>query len=298
VRGTFKEYEIVGPPLPTNAAVGIIEAMNILENVDLQSMGHYTKSADSFQWLIETLRVVFDDARKYSGVNELDEAVAEVLTSKEYAKSRYRLLRYRIEEMKRGQTSDTAANETKIVEKEDMMGTNHVAAIDEDGNVCSLTHTIYGGVYGTSGLFVGGIALNAAGQIQPPTFPAQPGERMLSGLTPMIVFKQGKPFFAAGSSGWILNPFFIIVNVLVWDQDFKQAQEAPRFRAPSPDSNEIRAENRFDDEMIEELERRGYQFRWSGPFSMPNAQVAGIDPTTGVRYGASDPRAIGQAAGQ
>ena len=47
----------------------------------------------------------------------------------------------------------------------------------------------------------------------------------------------------------------------------------------------VRLEHRFDEPMKKELERRGYRVEWAGPYSMRNAQIAGIDPVTGMRYG-------------
>lgn len=304
VRGSYKNYQIAGPPLPSSGATGIIEAMQILENVDLKGMGHYTQSADSLQWLIEAMQTAFLDARRYSGIPELDRTLAQVYTSKEYARSRYEVIRHKIEEMKR------QARETKEVPRtlpardeprEDVPsdGTNNVAVVDKDGNVCSVIHTIYGTVYSYAGLFVGGIVMNASGG-----FPALPGGRIISEMPATIVFKNDKPYFAVGSSSGIPNPFFQIVNILAWDKNFKEAQEAPRFRTDVTRTgtagvmNKIRIENRIDAKVIDELKRRGYQVEWAAPYSMRNSQLAGLDPDTGVRYGAPDPRGLGQAKGQ
>jgi gamma-glutamyltranspeptidase/glutathione hydrolase len=129
-------------------------------------------------------------------------------------------------------------------------------------------------------------------------FRSQPGERIVSPVCPIIAFKGEQPYFATGSSGSILNTFFTTLNVLAWGMDLKEAQEAPRFRPPSGHS--VRIESRIDSTAYEELERRGYHFEWAGPYSYPfgGAQMAGIDPETGVRYGATDPRFLGQAQGQ
>jgi gamma-glutamyltranspeptidase/glutathione hydrolase len=189
-------------------------------------------------------------------------------------------------------TSDETSTETEY-EPEPGLGTHQVSVVDGEGNVCSLTHTVYGGNYGTAGLFVGGIPLNGAGM-----FRAQPGERIVSPVCPLIVFKGEKPYFATGSSGSILNTFFTTLNAVVWEMDFKAAQEAPRFRPP--EGHAVTIENRIEDWVVQELVRRGYRFDWAGPYSYPfgGAQMAGIDPVTGVRLGATDPRFLGLAAGE
>ncbi len=298
VRGTYKGYQITGPPPPSYGAAAIIEAMNILENVDLKGMGHYSHSADSLQWVIETMRVMYDDNRKYSGVPEFDRALSQLLMSKEYAKSRYKLIRHKIEQMKRqaretNQVAQIVAQVRDEYEEEPGLGTHQVSVVDKKGNVGSLTHTVYGGNYGTAGLFVGGISLNGAGM-----FRAQPGERIVSPVCPLIAFKGDKPYFATGSSGSIPNTFFTTLNVLAWNKNFKEAQEAPRFRVSA--LHKVRIEKRIDDMVAKELKKRGYQIEWAGPYSYSfgGAQMAGIDPDSGIRYGATDPRFLGQAAGQ
>ena len=112
---------------------------------------------------------------------------------------------------------------------------------------------------------------------------------------PPIIFKGEKPFFAPGSSGGTINPFFLIINTLIWKKNFKEAQEAPRFRVRD---NIVRMENRFDDRVISQLKKRGYQVEWVAPYFFGTAQIAGIDNETGIRYGATDPRSHGKAAGQ
>ena len=58
----------------------------------------------SLQWFIETIRVMFNDSYRYSGVPELDRPIAEALMSKEYARAQYKLIKYRIELMRRQAT--------------------------------------------------------------------------------------------------------------------------------------------------------------------------------------------------
>ncbi|PYT14334.1 MAG: hypothetical protein DMG59_17675, partial [Acidobacteria bacterium] len=66
-----------------------------------------------------------------------------------------------------------------------------------------------------------GILLNGAG-----IFPSQPGERIVTPMAPLIVFRNDKPYFATGSAGGTLNTFLTALNVLAWGKNFKEAQEA------------------------------------------------------------------------
>jgi gamma-glutamyltranspeptidase/glutathione hydrolase len=295
IRGTYHGYELAGPPPPATGIVSIIEGLNILENVDLKTMGHYSQSADSMQWLIETLRVMFNDARKYTGVSELDRSLGQALISKAYAQKQYEFIRHKIEV-----TSRQAKEKTQVAwapsahaNDDPELGTNHVSVVDKDGNVCSITNTIYGVVFSYVGVYVRGILLNGAG-----IFPSQPGERIVTPMAPLIVFRNDKPYFATGSAGGTLNTFLTALNVLAWGKNFKEAQEAVRLRAPDLNGEKVFIEHRIEEGVAAELKKRGYQVEWLAPYSMPNAQMAGIDPDTGVRYGAADPRVVGKAAGQ
>jgi gamma-glutamyltranspeptidase / glutathione hydrolase len=301
IRGNYKGYQIVGPPPPGTGTVAIIEGMNILENVDLRGMGHYSESADSLQWVIETLRVMLNDSTKYNGIPELDLPLANTLMSKDYAQAQFRIISNKIEQTRSQPTENQQVAEVAASrEGEPEGGTHHISVVDKAGNVCSITHTISGPIYSSHGLFVGGIIMNAAAGRT-----AQPGGRMLSGLAPVIVFKGDKPYFATGSSGGTTNTFLTTLNVLVWDKNLKEAQDAPRLRlapgswsAPPVDDATVYIEHRIDDKTAEQLRRRGYRIEWVGPYSQFGAQMVSIDPSSGTRHGATDPRLVGQAAGQ
>jgi gamma-glutamyltranspeptidase/glutathione hydrolase len=291
IHGTYHGYDLAGPPPPATGIVSIIEGLNILENVDLKSMGHYSHSPDSMQWLIETLRVMFNDAKKYTGVPEFDRELGKSLISKAYGKRQYEIIRNKIE-VRRSQPQEKTVAYAKP-EPVPELGTNHVSVVDKDGNVCSITNTIYGVVFSYTGLYVRGILLNGAG-----IFPSQPGERIVTPMAPLIVSRGDKPFFATGSAGGTLNTFLTTLNVLAWGKNFKEAQDAVRLRAPDVNVEKVFIENRIENGVSDTLKKRGYQIEWLAPYSMPNAQMAGIDPNTGVRYGAADPRVVGKAAGQ
>lgn len=81
-----------------------------------------------------------------------------------------------------------------------------------------------------------------------------------------------------------------------------EAIEAPRWlhgRTWGAASNSTRFESRIEQSVTDELARRGHPVQRVEDFTdaMGHAGAIYVDPDSGVRYGASDPRSDGCAAG-
>jgi gamma-glutamyltranspeptidase/glutathione hydrolase len=126
-----------------------------------------------------------------------------------------------------------------------------------------------------------------------------PHKRPLSAMTPTIVLKGGRVYFAIGSPGGptIINTVLqVILNVIDYKMNLQQAIDAPRFHHQwMPD--EIKWEpyglNRDTKGLLEE---RGYVFA-AKPSHMGDAEGIMIEAETGMRLGASDPRSGGASVG-
>ena len=140
---------------------------------------------------------------------------------------------------------------------------------------------------------------NMFGLLQGEANAIAPSKRPLSAMTPTIVLKDGKVYFAVGSPGGptIINTVLqVILNVIDYKMNLQQAIDAPRFHHQwMPD--EIRWEpyglNRDTRSL---LEQRGYVFA-AKPSNMGDAEGIMIEAETGMRLGASDPRSGGASVG-
>ena len=78
----------------------------------------------------------------------------------------------------------------------------------------------------------------------------QPGKRMLSSMTPTIIFKDNKPFLIVGSPGGgriITTVLQTIINIIDYKMTLNEAIDAPRFHHQwYPD--EIQVEKNFGDD--------------------------------------------------
>jgi gamma-glutamyltranspeptidase/glutathione hydrolase len=141
-------------------------------------------------------------------------------------------------------------------------------------------------------------APNLFGLVQGEANAIAPRKRPLSSMTPTIVLRDGKVCLVLGSPGGstITNTVLqALLNVLVYKMDVLQAVSAPRFHDQwSPDQLTFEREG-FSSDTIERLEKAGYPVSFRD--SMGDCEAIEIDPQSGWRLGASDPRGDGKAVG-
>lgn len=88
LRGTYRDCEIISANVPL-AGGSVIEAMNILENADLRSMGHYTSSPATLHLIAETLRRIYADRTALVGDPDFVYTPIKGIISKAYAAGRF-----------------------------------------------------------------------------------------------------------------------------------------------------------------------------------------------------------------
>ena len=124
-----------------------------------------------------------------------------------------------------------------------------------------------------------------------------PGHRPLSSMTPTILLRDGKLSFVTGSPGGPRIISATLLSVINWMRLGMEAQaaiNAPRFHHQwLPD--QILMESEFPAGLESALNARGHQTKRRGHIGLVNA--IGIDPQSGERLGAADPRDQGAAVG-
>jgi gamma-glutamyltranspeptidase/glutathione hydrolase len=88
LRGSYRGYTIYTAP-PPHSGVTVLEALNILENADLQRLGYYATSAESFHLLAETMRRAYADRTSYLADPRFEKVPVRGLISREFGKSRF-----------------------------------------------------------------------------------------------------------------------------------------------------------------------------------------------------------------
>ena len=110
-----------------------------------------------------------------------------------------------------------------------------VVAVDAEGNAAALLHTINTALWGTTGIFVDGVAIADSGKYQQTKIArAGPGRRLPIETNPVLITRNGKPVLVSSSIGMGVHEqtYQAIVNVLEYGLDPKAAAESPQVLRP------------------------------------------------------------------
>jgi gamma-glutamyltranspeptidase / glutathione hydrolase len=188
--------------------------------------------------------------------------------------------------------------------------TTHFSVVDAAGNAVANTYTLNDS-FGSGATSVDGFLLNDEmddftahpgspnmfGLIQSEANAIGPGKRPLSSMMPTIVLRDGQLSFVTGSPGGPRIISATLLSILNWmrmGMDAQAAINAPRFHQQwLPDV--ILLEPSFPEAVAKSLEGSGYKLA-ARPWWIGEVEAIGIDPKTGERLGAPDPRRNGTAS--
>jgi len=173
-------------------------------------------------------------------------------------------------------------------------GSNATVIVDTEGNWITYIHTGHGGA---PGVFIDGV--RATGSSMRSSTSGK-GRRLLFPSAATIIAKDGKPWLALGTPGSPPQPVTeVLVNILDFGMQPKDAADAPRFWAFRGTDRVIQIESRISQEVRKEMPARGIKikdltdYNWhTGSF-----QIIWRNTKTGKLHGVTDPRRLGHAAG-
>jgi gamma-glutamyltranspeptidase/glutathione hydrolase len=310
-------WEVLSSPPPSSGGVAVIEALNMLQNVPIKGWD----DPQSVHMVLEVMRRIFADRAAYLADPDFSNVPVAGLTDPCYAKELLATI-----ELTRASSSkeihagnphvcsqgiSARAKPNTIVSLGEGPHTTHFSVVDAAGNAVASTFTLndsYGShVTSSAGFLLNdemddfttqpGVPNALFGLIQSEANTIGPGKRPLSSMTPTIVVRDGQLSFVTGSPGGPTIISVTLLSVINWmrlGMDAQAAINAPRFHHQwLPDEAWI--EILFSPQMEEQLKSRGYPVKRRGHLGLINA--IGIDPNTGERCGAADPRDNGSAIG-
>jgi gamma-glutamyltranspeptidase / glutathione hydrolase len=329
VSGHF--WDVLTSPPPSSGGVAVIEALNMLRGVSLKGWD----DPQSVHIVAETMRRVFADRAAYLADPDFAEVPVAGLTAPCYAKERAASIDPAKatpsasvkagDPRSCGERSSNSSAPQAIVSLGEGPHTTHFSVVDAAGNAVASTYTLNDS-YGSHVTCAAGFLLNDEmddfttqpgqpnalfGLMQSDANAIAPGHRPLSSMTPTILLRDGKLSFVTGSPGGPTIISATLLSVINWMRLGMEAQaavNAPRFHHQwFP--NRIRMEAEFPESMEQALRARGHDVE-RGWYETPSlgheakfrrhmglVNAIGIDPQSGDRLGAADPRDEGAAVG-
>ncbi len=308
VRNVYRGiYETFTMPLPSSGGITMAMMLNILEGYDLGRMGH--NSSSTLHVMAEAMRLAYADRARYLGDADFVEIPGH-LTTKDYAAAQ----RSKIDPFFATPSEEVGPELTLATEPDE---TTHYSVVDQWGNAVSNTYTLEGG-YGSHIVIAGtGMLTNnemgdfnpvpgitrPTGQIGTPPNLIEPNKRMLSSMSPTIVTRNGELYLVVGSPGGrtIINTTMqLILNVVDHGMNMQEAVDAPRIHHQwFPD--QVRIESGVGRDVLDALKAMGHEISsrgWGGgSYRQGDGHSIMVDPDTGYRLGAPDPRREGAAFG-
>jgi len=305
IHGTFRGYDVYGPPPPSSGGICLVEMLNILETFDLRRHGRWSPQA--VHLMIEAMRRAYSDRARFIGDPDFTTVPAH-LTSKEYA-------RELAQQIDPKHATPSAALAGDIALADEGPSTTHFSIIDQQGMAVSNTYTLEQS-YGSRVVVRGaGFLLNnemgdfnwrpghtdRQGAIGTPANIIAPGKRMLSSQTPVILVRDGRVAAVTGSPGGrtIINTVLcVVLNLVEFEMPPRAAVAAPRLHhAWFPDRVQFEALGEGEYEALTGRLRELGHTLVDSPLRQGDAHTIWVDPQTGRYFGAADHRRSGSAAG-
>jgi gamma-glutamyltranspeptidase/glutathione hydrolase len=322
VTTTYMGFEIHGHSTWTQGPV-LNQALNILENFDLKSMGH--NSVEYVHTVTEALKLAFSDREAFYGDPDFAVVPLDGLLSKEYAIQRSKLIDVdnAIQHLPAYGNPWDYSSKDGIVSSQPSMGshetnnekiesgTTHITVMDKDGNIGCATPS--GGAFNKSVFFSKlGFGLSTRSEMfnftdgHPNVL--EPGKRPRTTIINYMIAKDGVPIATVGCPGGDAQPqanLQLILNTILWEMNPQEAVESPRFSSLSvPNSfyphtylpGQLAIENGFSNDVQKGLAAKGHHIVSSITCGM-GATVAVRNPMNGVLAAGADPRRACYAIG-
>lgn len=310
LEGAYRGHRLVTMPPPSAGGLAMIETFGMLEARGVK--GPASREVEATHIFIEALRRAYVDRAKYTGDPAFVELPMSKLTSVEYLQK----LAASIDVKHATKSATLMPDELKKPEVPGQKNTTHISVVDKDGNAAALTTTInfyfgscvvakgtgvllndemddFASQPGTPNVF--GLVMGEANAIAPEKIPA-------SSMTPTLVFQKSRPhdvMLAVGSPGGSTIPttvMQVISNVIDGELDVSRAVNRGRIHHQwMPDEVWVDPDG-LDPATRNALEAMGHKFKpipgWG------DAEAVMVDPNTGLKTAASDPRNEGAPNGQ
>jgi gamma-glutamyltranspeptidase/glutathione hydrolase len=293
---TYRGWTVYELP-PNGQGIAALEMLNIMETFPLADAGH--NSVTALHLMIEAKKLAYADMQRYDADPRFATIPVGSLRSKAFAKERAKLI-----DPARANCS-VAAGAPQVTDN----GTTYLSVVDRDGNMVSLIQSNYSTVGFGSGLAVGGAGFvlhnRGGGFTLDKTSPniLAGRKRPLHTIIPAFMEKGNVRVAFGIMGGWNQAQAHaqFVSNVADFGMNVQGALDAPRFSKETFPGCDVNLEARISDATRKELTARGHTLVMRGDYSstrMGAGQAVMRDFSSGVNFGASDPRKDGAAVSE
>jgi gamma-glutamyltranspeptidase/glutathione hydrolase len=277
---------------PNGQGIAALEMLNIMEKFPLAQFGH--NSSEAFQAMIEAKKLAYADMYRYVADPQFSPVPVQGMLSKEYAAQRAKLVN-----MAKA-NCDVLPGEPGLLTKGD---TTYLTVTDSDGNMVSLIQSNYA-------LFGSGLVADGTGFVlhdRGALFSVDPNspnrlaghKRPLHTIIPgfMTNDRERIAFGIMGGFNQAQAHAQFVANIVDFGMNIQEGLEAARFTKQTFAGCDVDMEDRIPADVREDLAKRGQQIVLHGSYSsvMGGGQAVERNVSSGVNYGASDPRKDGEA---
>jgi len=287
---TYRGWTVYELP-PNGQGIAALIMLNIMENFPLSQYGH--NSAAALHVMIEAKKLAYADLLQFVADQRFSNVPVAGLLNKAYARDRA------------ARIDPTKANCSVGPGNPPHSGddTIYLSVVDKDGNMVSLIQSNYEN-FGSGLLPEGtGFVLQNRGALftlDPDHLNALAGrKRPLHTIIPAFMSKDDLRIAFGIMGGWNQSQAHaqFVSNIVDHGMNIQAALEAARFRKTTFEGCDLQIEARVPLSVRTELTGRGHQLEVRGDYSpvMGGGQAVMRKFSTGMNYGASDPRKDGAA---
>jgi gamma-glutamyltranspeptidase/glutathione hydrolase len=291
---TYRDWTVYEMP-PNGQGLAALEMLNVMAMFPLGEKDWGFGSTKALHAMIEAKKLAYADLAKYIGDPRKQKLPVATLLSKDWAAQRAKLI-----------DPDHANCDATAGELPVGNDTTYLSVVDRDGNMVSLIQSNYS-LFGSGVVAAGtGFVLQNRGglfNLDPASPNALAGrKRPLHTIIPAFAQKGDVRMAFGIMGGWNQSQAHaqFIADIADFKMNIQAALEAPRFSKQTFTGCDVPMENRFSQNVRNELAAKGHKIDLKGAFSsvVGGGQAVQRDFATGVNYGASDPRKDGQAVAE
>lgn len=286
----YRGWDVYELP-PNGQGIAALEMLNMMRQFPLEHAGH--NSADALHVMIEAKKLAYADLQRYIGDPRFSKIPVAGLLSDDYARARAKAI----------DMFKANCNAGPGMPHENLGDTTYMTVVDRDGNMVSLIQSNYDEFGSRLVADDSGFVLQDRGAL----FNLEPGspdvlagrKRPLHTIIPAFMSKGDRriAFGIMGGFNQAQAHAQFVSNVVDFGMNIQAALEAARFDKITFGGCDVQMEDRVPPAVRAALEARGHQIQVRGAFSahMGGGQATERYLSTGVNFGASDPRKDGEA---